>query len=169
MDHKTNKPIHVGKYKRFCYRKGKYLINLNTQWIPMVLMMIIVLGFGLIVTILFLKNSSTSWQIAYILFFIITFLIMFFLFISDPGIVYNGKNNHELEDAKNYSCSYCMTLKTQKAQHCYDCGVCIKNYDHHCDVIGKCIGGNNICLFYSFVASFPIFFIFSIIFISSSI
>ena len=169
MDKNLSQPNHIGNYRRYWKIKGKYLINLNTQWIPMVLMMFIVMGFGFIVIILFLKNSSLAWRIAYVLFFIITLSIMFLLFVSDPGIIYNGKNNHEIENSKNYSCSYCMTLKTQKAQHCYDCGVCIVNYDHHCDVIGKCIGGNNLCLFYSFVASFPIFFIFSIIFISSSV
>ena len=31
--------------------------------------------------------------------------------------------------------------------HCSTCNVCIKEYDHHCGVLGVCIGKNNIYWF----------------------
>ena len=36
-------------------------------------------------------------------------------------------------------------------QHCRDCGVCIKNFDHHCPWTSKCIGEKNLSKFYVFV------------------
>lgn len=33
-------------------------------------------------------------------------------------------------------------------EHCFDCGVCIEDYDHHCVFFSKCIGGGNIIPFW---------------------
>ena len=135
----------------------------------MIVLILIVLGFGLVTSLLFLRHSDIVWKVVYILFFVFTLVVIVLLFISDPGIIENRGLGHDVEDSKNLTCRYCNTLKTQNARHCYDCGVCIQNYDHHCDVIGKCIGGGNICLFYLFVVSLPSFIIASIVYISSSV
>lgn len=36
-------------------------------------------------------------------------------------------------------------------RHCSICNVCIKEYDHHCVFIGKCIGKKNIGQFRDFL------------------
>lgn len=38
--------------------------------------------------------------------------------------------------------------------HCYDCDRCCRRYDHHCPVLGNCIGKRNTCSFYGVVAFF---------------
>ena len=160
----------IGKFKRYCKKKdNSYCININSEWLPMTIIIILVFIFGIIVISIFLKHSKFAWQIVYIAFFIITFIVLVLLCVVDPGIVDNSGSIVDVENKKDLVCTYCNTMKSQNARHCYDCGVCIYNYDHHCDVIGKCIGRNNLCLFYLFVFLLPTFFIVSIIFISSAV
>jgi len=40
---------------------------------------------------------------------------------------------------------------SRSAYHCYDCGVCVHNLDHHCPWTGKCIGRDNIKYFHAFL------------------
>jgi hypothetical protein len=40
--------------------------------------------------------------------------------------------------------------------HCYDCDRCCRDYDHHCPVLGNCIGKKNIWCFYGTIAFFII-------------
>ncbi|CAM9823024.1 unnamed protein product [Heterosigma akashiwo] len=42
-------------------------------------------------------------------------------------------------------------MRPKNASHCYDCGLCIEQLDHHCPWTGKCIGHRNLKFFYSFV------------------
>ena len=49
----------------------------------------------------------------------------------------------------DFSCATCMTLKTDEVFHCEECGVCVKGYDHHCIVMGNCIGRYNLIPFYA--------------------
>lgn len=37
--------------------------------------------------------------------------------------------------------------------HCKRCDVCIRDYDHHCPWVSKCIGGSNLKRFYFFVCT----------------
>lgn len=52
-------------------------------------------------------------------------------------------------------CRECMlhNYSNIKTVHCYDCGVCIENYDHHCPWVGKCIGKGNRNYFNMFIIS----------------
>lgn len=38
-------------------------------------------------------------------------------------------------------------------RHCHICGVCIMGYDHHCGVVGNCIGESNIWFFRAMVCT----------------
>ena len=61
-------------------------------------------------------------------------------------------------------CRECMLHHSGDVEtvHCFECGVCIENYDHHCPWIGKCIGRGN-------KTSFSMFILFSILMIFSFI
>ena len=135
----------------------------------MFIIILLVLIFGVIVSAVFLKNVKSSWRFIYIAIFSATLLMLVALFISDPGIIEKNQSEPDLEDNDRVICTYCNTTKKQRGQHCHDCGVCIFNYDHHCDVIGKCIGGKNLFLFYIFVFLLPVFFIVSILYISNAV
>ena len=57
------------------------------------------------------------------------------------------------EEQKNfYVCETCnLVLKySEKVEHCEDCDICVKNYDHHCYWTGKCITKRTLIFFYGF-------------------
>lgn len=57
-------------------------------------------------------------------------------------------------------CSKCGFAVPRSSFHCRDCDVCILGYDHHCPWTSKCIGKNNLCRFYTFLAFTPIFLVY---------
>ena len=72
---------------------------------------------------------------------------------SLPGIASSGIEPDE-ESRKNIRyCKPCKIIKQPGTKHCYYCDVCILKIDHHCPWVGKCIGRDNICLFYVFLMS----------------
>ena len=81
-------------------------------------------------------------------FYLVTSL---FTFLVNPGIEYcNGKNAN-----KNYCrfCDFYYPSNGKKIEHCAFCQVCVNNLDHHCDVIGKCVGRKNLFWFYAFITA----------------
>ena len=74
------------------------------------------------------------------------------LFIINPGIIYSDNNSNNNEP-KLYcsSCKFLYPSSNKKMEHCYTCNVCVCKYDHHCGVVGKCVGKYNIFLFSCFV------------------
>mmetsp|Transcript_129 Transcript_129/g.164 ORF Transcript_129/g.164 Transcript_129/m.164 type:complete len:170 (+) Transcript_129:490-999(+) len=76
--------------------------------------------------------------------------------IVDPGTLLRD----QLPDGPK--CSVCNLRQMGSTEHCNDCQVCTRHYDHHCVFFGKCIGRNNIrtfniflaCLFLQFVLLF---------------
>lgn len=83
---------------------------------------------------------------------ILALIITFLLFIINPGIIYSDSEiinyNEKIYCA---DCKYLYPNTNIKMQHCFTCGVCICNYDHHCGVIGKCVGKYNTKLFLLFI------------------
>ena len=51
-----------------------------------------------------------------------------------------------------YVCETCnIVLKySEKVEHCEDCDICVRNYDHHCYWTGKCITKRTLIFFYGF-------------------
>jgi len=72
--------------------------------------------------------------------------------LKNPGIILNPWEL-ELEEGnhKGNICKVCDVLIEPESEHCFDCQVCIRGYDHHCPLSGKCIGSGNILPFYSFL------------------
>ena len=81
-------------------------------------------------------------------FYLITGLLTFFL---NPGVEYcDGKSEN-----KNYCqiCNFYYPSNGKKIEHCDVCQVCVRNWDHHCGVIGKCIGRRNLFFFYAYLVA----------------
>lgn len=55
-------------------------------------------------------------------------------------------------------CRECNFLRPLRAAHCYTCGLCVEELDHHCDVLGVCVGRRNIRFFALFLVSFCVAF-----------
>ncbi|CCW62305.1 unnamed protein product [Phytomonas sp. EM1] len=50
-------------------------------------------------------------------------------------------------------CSTCEMYRPVRAAHCYHCGLCCYEHDHHCGVLGICVGRRNAFVFMLFVMS----------------
>ncbi|KAH8609701.1 putative DHHC palmitoyltransferase [Trypanosoma vivax] len=50
-------------------------------------------------------------------------------------------------------CGTCKLYRPLRAKHCYFCGMCVEEMDHHCGVIGVCVGRRNILTFLLLVAT----------------
>ena len=82
---------------------------------------------------------------------------------SDPGIVYQVVEQRMLSkidaiengipSGKRKDCSKCDMLRPLDASHCYECGICIHDLDHHCPWTGKCIGKRTMPFFNFFLGS----------------
>lgn len=48
-------------------------------------------------------------------------------------------------------CRTCKHLRPKNGSHCKLCDVCIRDFDHHCTVLGCCIGGRNVGSFIAYL------------------
>ena len=72
-------------------------------------------------------------------------------YIINPGIIFDYKNLIEILYCPECKIYYPKTGR--KIVHCDVCEICIIGYDHHCDVIGKCVGKYNMIIFIVFALS----------------
>ena len=68
-------------------------------------------------------------------------------YILNPGIIYSMNKSDKYKYC--YECKMVYPEVSRKIVHCYDCEICVQGYDHHCGVIGKCIGKYNMIIFVS--------------------
>lgn len=87
-----------------------------------------------------------------------TVLIASYLYtvLANPGIPsldnYKLIGNKQIEIKKCRECRNYIRMD-RKTSHCYDCGICVEGFDHHCPWVSKCIGKNTIISFYTFISS----------------
>jgi hypothetical protein len=48
-------------------------------------------------------------------------------------------------------CRTCKHLRPKNSSHCKMCDVCVRDFDHHCTVLGCCIGGRNVGSFIAYL------------------
>ena len=91
---------------------------------------------------------------------IITFLFFFLcytlVFLINPGYPKHDLESKTGEPRDKYrwcgACKIWVSIE-KKTNHCFDCGICIEGYDHHCPWTSKCIGRRNLYSFYIFVTT----------------
>ena len=86
-------------------------------------------------------------------------------FLGDPGVVFNDISIDLDEDTTGNTslCRHCVIFKGKGIEHCEDCGLCMRNLDHHCIFTGKCIAEKNLINFYVMLISIFGFFIYSML------
>ncbi|KAI9998695.1 hypothetical protein PInf_003284 [Phytophthora infestans] len=57
------------------------------------------------------------------------------------------ENEHPRNSADLHFCNECHVFQPLRTKHCKDCARCTRQYDHHCDCVGTCVGENNRRLF----------------------
>ena len=115
------------------------------------------------------NNQSIISSDIYKIIFIIINMIFFYCFIlistSDPG---NIKKNIGINwislVMKNYNinriCPYCKVNKIFLSKHCFICNHCVKEQYHHCNMIGNCIGKDNMNFYIFFLICSFVYFLF---------
>jgi hypothetical protein len=119
----------------------------------------------LVPSVFFILNVAVDWGIAMVIPSVVILGALIIIFsltaCSDPGIAFDRNQDEEIglaldgTSAHNVNLIECGTCKIKRppnAFHCYDCGVCVSNLDHHCPWTGKCIGQKNIKYFHSFLS-----------------
>ena len=82
--------------------------------------------------------------------------------ISDPGRIKKNNNKEwlsivEADTNVKMLCPYCKVKKQKLSKHCFRCGDCVKDRDHHCNLLGNCIARGNWTYYLIFLAFFIAF------------
>eukprot|EP00301_Raphidiophrys_heterophryoidea_P017079 c26859_g1_i1.p1 GENE.c26859_g1_i1~~c26859_g1_i1.p1 ORF type:complete len:308 (-),score=44.70 c26859_g1_i1:194-1051(-) len=79
---------------------------------------------------------------------------------TDPGILPRGEKENNKENVHTMEvtegdkkvvyrwCHTCKIWRPPRASHCPECNNCVREFDHHCPVIGTCIGARNVKYFF---------------------
>lgn len=137
--------------------KNRPIITIGPQWYYSAILGAIVSGLGLMfVVFLSYKTTIVLSIIGEVLIPIIIISLLITIF-KDPNMIIIDTRPDEfmlqMISSDERFCNRCSIIREKGTVHCSDCCVCIRNYDHHCIVIGKCIGGGNILYFNIFVFS----------------
>ncbi|KAL4110327.1 hypothetical protein PRIC1_002018 [Phytophthora ramorum] len=57
------------------------------------------------------------------------------------------ENGRPSGSANLHFCDECHVFQPLRTKHCKDCARCTRQYDHHCDCVGTCVGESNRRLF----------------------
>ena len=91
-------------------------------------------------------------------------------FVINPGFPKNDIGRQTGIPKENYKfcpeCKFYYDLN-KNVNHCFDCGICIEGYDHHCPWVSKCIGNKNLYSFYCFMIGILLNFAYAIICITT--
>lgn len=154
----------------FGNEKGDPLFIIGPQW-PMFIALTLLVNVSIWFFIIkFWDTYSPLFKgigIIFVLFFQISFT---YCFIIDPGFPKNNIGRQTGIPKEQYKfcpeCRFYYDLN-KKVNHCFDCGICIEGYDHHCPWTSKCIGKNNLYSFYCFMTGILLNFGYVIICITS--
>lgn len=116
-------------------------------------------------TIISLHQSNDSFDCNILFYLFIRVLLCVFTFLilqgSNPGYLNTKDLEEDVSNLVNNDinfidddfiyCSKCVSRRPLRSHHCHYCDQCVATYDHHCKVIGTCIGEGNHCRFYIFL------------------
>merc|ERR1712196_153147 len=70
--------------------------------------------------------------------------------LANPGVL-RAKARAVEDGAMGRRCEACNVVQPRGCSHCDFCQACVEGFDHHCPWMGKCIGRQNLCAFYTFI------------------
>ena len=151
----NNNDQNFGNYFRCLKIKNFYVFNIGPQWYILMVITLLISAFGIGVLSLIDKKKHPTLHLVYSIIYGLSVFVNVLMFISDPGIASKKNVNWDEEKSISFLCDICKTLPNEDIEHCSICNVCIEQFDHHCVVLGKCIGGKNLFIFYMYVGFIP--------------
>ena len=129
----------------FVIKYGKKIFVIGMNYYLNLLIFIIYFFLYFFVNYYIFSVNYIAFNISNFVFLIALFFTHIMLTISDPGINKSKKNLVKCD------CDKCYINEKKDFIHCCFCDICIRNLDHHCDFIGKCIGQRNYNIFVCFI------------------
>ena len=150
----------------FGNQSGDPLFIIGPQW-PMFIALTLIVNIIIWFFIIKFWGSYSTFYKAVGIFCVFFFQIPFtYCFIINPGFPKNDIGRETGIPKEQYR--FCPECKfyydiNKKVNHCFDCGICIEGYDHHCPWTSKCIGNKNLYSFYCFMTGILLNFRYAII------
>ena len=154
----------IGKLITFNFDKNNNFtpkFSIGPHWYMTLFLHVLIIILECVIYIFIIKMLHYFFLIGFIFVIIIAIIMVDRASLIHPDIAMN-----KIPD--NYNNSFCNKCKVyfnihDKVTHCNFCEVCIKNLDHHCVWIGKCVGKNNLCPFYQMLIATSFLYIYIII------
>ena len=154
----------------FGNNKGDPLFIIGPQW-PMFIGLTALINIVIYFLLIKFWSSYSIFFRGLGIFFVTFFQITFtHCFVINPGFPKNDIGRQTGIPKENYK--FCPECKfyydvDKKVNHCFDCGICIEGYDHHCPWVSKCIGKKNLYSFYCFMTGILLNFAYAVICITT--
>lgn len=148
-------PNYLGnmKMKKLPFLKKELIISPDlAAWIgPTTVSLVLAIG-GLL-----LAGDQMEWyeHAAFYMDVIAAFSLSLLCGTTDPGIyprLARGEPD-PLEYESYKRCDACGLKRPPRAAHCYLCGVCVLEHDHHCGIVGGCIGQRTLRFFVAYLCT----------------
>ena len=154
----------------FGNKSGDPLFIIGPQW-PMFICLTSLINIIIYFLLIKFWSSHSHFFNGLGIFFVSFFQITFtHCFVVNPGFPKNDIGRQTGIPKDNYKfcpeCKFYYDLN-KKVNHCFDCGICIEGYDHHCPWVSKCIGNKNLYSFYCFMTGILLNFAYAIICITT--
>jgi hypothetical protein len=155
----------MGNLYVYLFINNQPLIVLGNKNISLIIIYHVLIHITFIIFKLFIMNEvDVGMKYSLSALYVVSVFCHVIIFLINPGIPgidryskmflksENYKKLKEEEQKDYYLCEECNILihNTEKIEHCEDCNICVKQYDHHCYWTGKCITKRTIIFFYGF-------------------
>ena len=113
---------------------------------------------GLAAGTLYTVGFKHSWlEIAMLLIFLlVAFVSSLLVTTTDPGVyprLAPGERDPLENEANLPMCKICNMKRPPRCAHCYSCNVCVLEHDHHCGIVGGCVGQRSLRWFTLYLVS----------------
>lgn len=102
-----------------------------------------------------LIDFTNQYSIIVETFVVLPMIMLYFSLLFGPApadsLDYKDVLVSKTEKMLKKMCFECKNSLPKRGYHCDICGVCIKQYDHHCTWINNCVGKRNIARFIFFL------------------
>ena len=156
---------HIGKVYVFGFKNEEPMFCIDEKWYFHLLIYLIEIVL-LFAGNYYVFNYLELWKRIIYNILIFTFFISYSLLILiNPGIVLKCKKECDKCDINARFCEKCNIcyLPEDKISHCKFCDICVKDVDHHCDVVRRCITTKNFNYFISMIVNFVLLYAFALV------